>query len=71
MRVREHDRMGLTRFSFPNQSRPQSIITFASRYETNSDVCIRCRCERALIFAARAQRLTRQIIKFDKLLQTI
>src|SRR3954451_2631600 len=41
--------LGLTRFSFPSQSSPQSIITFALRYETSSDVCIRCRRVRASI----------------------
>ena len=34
--------LGPTRFSFPSQSKPQSIITFARRYDTSSDVCIRC-----------------------------
>ena len=49
MRVREHDGAGTTRFSFPSQSKPQSIITSAVRYETSSDVCIRCRRVRASI----------------------
>jgi hypothetical protein len=49
MRVCEHDRVRIHAFEFPNQSSPQSIITFALRYETSSDVCIRCRRVRASI----------------------
>src|ERR1051325_12112100 len=41
--------LGFRRFSFPIQSRPASTITFAARYETSSEVCMRCRRVRASI----------------------
>ena len=49
MRVCEHDRAGLRRSNFPSQSSPQSIITLPPRYDTSSEVCMRCRRVRASI----------------------
>src|SRR5213078_3702529 len=40
---------GRSRSNLPSQSRPQSIITFAPRYETSSELCMRCCRVRASI----------------------
>src|SRR6266566_8010635 len=41
--------LGCNRSNFPSQSRPQSIITLASRYDTSSELCMRCRRVRVAI----------------------
>src|SRR6266498_1053889 len=41
--------LGCSRSNFPSQSRPQSIITLASRYDTSRELCMRCRRVRASI----------------------
>jgi hypothetical protein len=49
MRVREHDRPGVDAFQFSQPIKTAIDHHFALRYETSSDVCIRCRRVRASI----------------------